>query len=130
MSYFSEDELRCQCGCGVYKFDEGMLKVINLIREKVGQPLPISSGYRCLKHPIEAGKIGSVAPIKRYGAHTTGRAVDIAVRGKVALQVIQEAQKPYASIQRIGINQKGNKRFIHLDNADEIGYPSPAIWSY
>ena len=34
-------------------------------------------------------------------------------------------------IQRIGIQQKGSGRFIHLDACtEEDGFPCPAIWSY
>jgi len=32
-------------------------------------------------------------------------------------------------VKRIGVNQKGKGRFIHLDMAEEA-FPSPAIWSY
>jgi len=119
VSYFSEDELRCQCGCGVYKFDPGMLEILNSIRKAVGSPLPVTSGYRCPDHPLEASKTAS-------GAHSTGHAVDVGVRGEIALAVIREAQK--AGIERIGVNQKGNGRFIHLDNAPD--FPKPAIWTY
>jgi hypothetical protein len=42
------------------------------------------------------------------------------------LRLIDLAQQ--AGIQRIGVNQKGNGRFIHLDVCDDR--PSPAIWSY
>ena len=52
MNYFSEDELKCQ-HCGKYKFDEGVLKILNAIRREFG-PMPVNSGYRCVDHPIEA----------------------------------------------------------------------------
>lgn len=118
MNYFSEDELRCRC-CGVYEFDKKMLRILNDIRVSCGFPLPVTSGYRCLAHPIEAAK---AIP----GAHTTGMAVDIAVRGEKAYKVIQAALEH--GVTRIGVNQKGNSRFIHLDIADID--PSPTVWSY
>ena len=71
MNYFSEDELRCQCGCGVYFFDDDALSILNNIRSDCGFPLPVSSGYRCLEHPLEKHKA-------HIGAHSTGKAVDLA----------------------------------------------------
>ena len=63
---------------------------------------------------------------KGPGAHTTGKAIDIGVSGAKALTIIQKALAH--GIHRIGVNQKGTGRFIHLDMAED--YPTPAIWSY
>jgi uncharacterized protein YcbK (DUF882 family) len=119
MNYFTKEELSCQ-HCGDYKFNEEFLKILNNIRHECNFPFVVSSGYRCIEHPIEASKL-------RGGAHTTGSAVDIAVTGDKALKVLEVALAQ--GIKRIGINQKGNGRFIHLDMADDE-FPSPAIWSY
>jgi uncharacterized protein YcbK (DUF882 family) len=121
MNYFSEDELRCKCGCGDLKFDERFLSILNAIRHDINIPLPVSSGYRCANHPIEAKKFSP-------GAHTTGKAADLLVFGDKAYDLVQIAMKH--GIKRIGVSQKGhkNKRFIHLD-ADDSRI-SPVIWSY
>jgi len=119
MNYFTEEELSCQ-HCGAYKFDVEFLKVLNNIRQECNFPFVISSGYRCIEHPIEASK-------GRVGAHTTGCAVDIAVRGDKALKVLEVAIAH--GVKRIGINQKGKGRFIHLDMAEDE-FTSPAIWPY
>lgn len=95
------------------------MELMDSIRAMAGFPFVVTSAYRCPDHPIEAKKS---AP----GAHTTGKAIDIAVKGHRALRLIELAQQ--AGIQRIGVNQKGNGRFIHLDVCDDR--PSPAIWSY
>lgn len=121
MSYFTEDELRCKCGCGVYKFDEGALRALNAIREECGFPFFITSGYRCPNHPLERGK-------SKAGAHQEGTAVDINVVGEQAFEVIDTALA--MGCKRIGIMQKGDykNRFIHLDWSKTL--PSPAVWSY
>ena len=63
------------------------------------------------------------------GAHSTGKAVDIAVSGEKALELIRVAQAH--GIKRIGVQQSGTGRFIHLDVCtEEDGFPTPAIWSY
>jgi len=126
MNYFSPEELACKhclkAGKSVeesYHFNETFLSVLNSIRSDCGFPLPVSSGYRCSEHPVEAAKTAS-------GAHTTGRAVDIAVSHEKAHRLIQVALQH--GVPRIGVNQKGNSRFIHLDCAMEL--PHPTIWSY
>jgi len=111
MNYFSEDELRCKCGCDVYLFDESALSILNSIRHDCGFPLPVSSGYRCKSKP---------------GAHTTGKAVDLAVSRGLAHTVLRVAFAH--GVPRIGVNQKGDSRFIHLDWCDDC--PNPTVWSY
>ena len=120
MNYFSQKELACS-HCGGYVFDDDFLATLNKIREKCGFPLPVTSGYRCIHHPIEVAK-------DEPGAHATGAAVDIQVSGWQAHRLLEVALEE--GIKRIGIDQSGphSKRFIHLDAAE--GFPAPAIWSY
>ena len=119
MNYFSEDELRCKCGCEEYYFDEAVLDTLNSIRRDCGFPLPVTSGYRCLNHPIERHK-------GHIGAHTLGVAVDIGVSHERAHRLIESALAH--GCPRVGVNQRGEGRFIHLDWAEDL--PQPTIWSY
>lgn len=119
MSYFSDDELRCKCGCGVLKFNEDCREILNRIRVDCGFALPVTSGYRCPRHPIEAAK-------RHPGEHSSGLCVDIAVSHAKAHKLIQVAMRH--DVPRIGINQKGDERFIHL--GWDITLPNPTIWSY
>ncbi len=129
-NYFSEKELRCRHS-HEYKFDDDFLKLLNSMRDDCGFAFPITSGYRSETHPIEARKIqrGRVA-----GCPNTGKAVDIAVKGAKAQKVIESAVKH--GITRIGVQQKGNNRFIHIDACkqsdfpDSENFPECAIWSY
>ena len=123
MSYFTENELRCKCGCGVYFFDESVLDALNAIRGACGFPFPVHSGYRCPEHPIEAAKVASGRPV---GAHSSGKAVDIGVERERAHRLIQVALEH--GCPRIGVNQRGDGRFIHLDW--DYTRPHPTVWSY
>ena len=118
MRYFTPDELKCQ-HCGAHGIDTEFVDLLDSIRAEAGFAFPITSGYRCPDHPIEARK---AVP----GAHATGKAVDIGVSGDRALRVIELALS--AGIERIGVNQKGSGRFIHLDVCTDK--TTPAIWSY
>ncbi|ODP98418.1 peptidase M15A [Salinivibrio sp. SS3] len=102
--------------------DAYTLDKLQTVREEMGIPFIITSGYRCANHPAEAKK-------KQPGTHNMGKAVDIAVRGNEALQLIAVAQ--CYGFTGIGVAQKGGGRFIHLDDAQAAPRrPRPHIWSY
>lgn len=124
--YFSHKELKCK-HTGENKFDPEFLELLSKIRKECDFPFAISSAYRSPQHPIEQRK-------NHAGAHTTGKAVDIICRGNKAVKVISVALAN--GITRIGIQQKGSGRFIHIDactqdDFPEIeNYPEETIWSY
>ena len=119
--YFKPEELACKCGCNSNEFDGDFLETLCVIRESCGFAFPLSSAYRCPLHPIEARK-------EDVGAHCYGKAVDILCSGESALEVIRVALAN--GINRIGVNQKGSGRFIHLDGCTvEEGF-NAGIWSY
>ena len=121
-NYFSDDELKCRC-CGELVFDDDFRQTLNAIREDFARPMVISSGYRCTNHPVEARKIASGG---NAGTHSLGVAVDVAVSYSDSYDLIQVALRH--GIKRIGVNQKGTGRFIHLDVSTK--HPSPTVWSY
>ena len=47
--YFSEDELRCK-GTGEIKMNEEFMTKLTELREKLNQPMVITSGYRSPEH--------------------------------------------------------------------------------
>tara|TARA_R110000772_G_scaffold27860_1_gene70602 strand:- start:2996 stop:3352 length:357 start_codon:yes stop_codon:yes gene_type:complete len=118
LKYFHDDEFVCQ-HCGKIGIEDRFTALLDKIREDAGFPFLISSGYRCAEHPIEKAK-------SKPGSHSMGLACDVAVTGEQALKVVEIALKH--GIKRIGVNQKGRSRFIHLDIADSL--PQPTIWSY
>jgi len=118
----------CCTHTGKCVMDEGLLEKLQQIRWALGSPLTVTSGYRDPSHPIEAAKIAAGGP---GGAHTTGKAVDIACDREFAFQVLSAAIK--AGFTGIGIKQSGSGRFLHLDTIgpeDNFHVPRPTIWSY
>ena len=117
--YFSEpgDQLSCSC-CGRKGLDNDFLEWLDGVREEVGFPLQVTSGFRCVRHPIEAAK--SSGP----GAHTTGRAVDIAVWDEKAIKVMEVASRK--GCVRMGVSQNS---FIHLDLSENPKH-KPNLWTY
>ena len=117
-NFFSEAEFACR-HCQEARMDQKFLNRLNELRVKCGFPFKVTSGYRCPEHPVEAKK-------KASGAHTTGRAVDIACDGGLAYILVKEALA--MEFRGIGVNQKGSARFIHLDDLESN--TRPTIWSY
>lgn len=125
--YFSHKELKCK-HTGENKFDPEFLDLLTKIRIECDFPFAISSAYRSPTHPIEQRKP------RGAGSHSTGKAVDILCRGDQAVKLISVAIA--FGITRIGVQQKGTGRFIHLDVCtqedfpDYENYPEETIWSY
>jgi len=120
--FFTEEEMRCQCGCEQDGMHSEFMEKLTSLRADWGQPMTVTSGYRCPNHPIEAKKA-------KPGTHASGRAVDIAVQGEDAYKFLCAALGH--GFTGIGVNQKGSARFIHLDDLTrDEGWPRPTIWSY
>lgn len=116
---FSKEEFDCK-HTGNNEMRPEFLETLQQIRIDYGKPMIITSGYRDVTHPLEARKT-------KGGTHTLGIACDIGVNRKDALDLVECALA--FGIKRIGINQKGEGRFIHLDIGDKYGFPE-SIWSY
>lgn len=118
---FSPEEFACQ-HCGKEGIDVKLVYIVQKIREDANFPFIITSGYRCDEHPIEKKK-------KRLGVHTSGLAVDIGASHEKAYIILKLAIQ--RNMPGIGINQKGNGRFIHLDiSKSKEERPRPHLWSY
>ncbi len=116
--YFSENELRCKCGCGEYYFNLGTLARLNQLRVEYNKPITISSAYRCKEYNTKKGYTQT---------HATGQAVDIPISRKNAYKLLKLAFK--YGFTGIGIKQHGNQRFVHLDDLPESEI-RPTVWGY
>jgi zinc D-Ala-D-Ala carboxypeptidase len=119
MKYFTYDGdpmLACPC-CGRRGMDDMFLCELDELRELMGIPLIVSSGYRCAEYNKKRGFTQT---------HASGKAVDIQISNPNAHRLVKYAFN--LGFLGIGWNQKGphNKRFVHLDKARK----TPTIWSY
>jgi len=112
--YFSEDEMRCRCGCGQSRMDGHFMDMLDALRRAVGRPLPINSGYRCQKHDAEENGGGN---------HTQGRAADIDCPDS-SLRFLLISSALQLGFKRIGIA----KTFIHVDLCSDKS--QQVIWLY
>lgn len=102
--------------------DPSFLDTMEHVRRNFGFPIIVSSGYRSPEHNKQVSKTGDSGP------HTTGRAMDIAIRGEAAYVLLKTVLA--CGMTGIGINQRGDARFLHIDNLEKPDFPRPMIWSY
>jgi uncharacterized protein YcbK (DUF882 family) len=116
---FSAAEFACR-HTGDCRMRVEFMDALQRVRDLYGAPMIITSGYRHRSHPVEARK---ATP----GEHTLGMAADVAVSGADAVLLLHIALD--MGFERIGVQQHGAARFLHLGLGGP-GLPSPMIWSY
>ena len=130
---FKPEEFKCRCGeCASdgNEMDPILLEALQRIRSSLGEPMHVTSGYRCPKYNAKVSTTGEDGP------HTTGKAVDIACVGDKAYKMIMIAKVHLLPITGIGLKQNGpaNGRFMHMDilsgNGRDTKGPRPWIWTY
>lgn len=102
MNYFSDNELRCKCGCGKLVHEPKALAKLNALRQLAGRPLILTSAYRCENHPNEVSK-------SKPGTHNQGIAFDIKTTPAEQVELIPLA---------LSLGFKGfglAKTFLHVD---------------
>lgn len=118
-THFTWDEMKCK-GSGRNEMDPVFMDLLEEIRVEYGQPMTIVSGYRSPEHNAKVSSTGAKGP------HTTGKAVDVAVRGPDAHRLLKIALAH--GIKGVGVAQKGKSRFLHLDMVENEH--RPWVWSY
>jgi uncharacterized protein YcbK (DUF882 family) len=103
---FTREEFACQCGCGTNEIQDAVIDFCQELRDTLGTPLTVSSGYRCPEHPIEAAKA-------KPGTHARGLAADLLVSHGDARKVLKAALELNRG--GVGVHQRGDGRFIHVD---------------
>lgn len=124
--FFSDDELRCKCGCGLgaSEMDPRFMTKIVTLRRRIAKPFVVTSAYRCANHNERVSRTRS-----RTGAHTTGRAMDFLCDGEMAWEIIRLASD--YGFRGIGLQLKGGSKYMHLDDCDRTDTMiRPLVWSY
>lgn len=102
--YFAGEEFECKC-CGEVPecgMDDNLLMILDDIREKIGEPLYIESGYRCRSHNEEVGGVAD-------SQHIHGRAADVYAENASVLKIAALAEA--AGADGIGLYDD----FVHID---------------
>ena len=114
---FTKAEFDCKA-TGENKMQHEFMEKLQKIREAYGKSMKITSGFRSVKHPIEAKKTHS------NGEHTQGYCADIYCdNGADRYTLISLALAN--GITRIGVA----KNFLHLGIGGK-GLPNNVVWDY
>lgn len=125
--YVSEDEVKCKCdrhwqtiGHGEHAkqvnrldhvIDKRVINMFDAIRERVGQPLEITSGYRCIPHNAEVGGVPD-------SQHVLGTAIDLVPPDGMTrtelYNIADDIQRNVFGYGGLGAYPPGNES-IHID---------------
>lgn len=100
--HFKLKEFQCHC-CGTVKIHPMLLEALERLRELWGNPIVITSGYRCANHNREVGGA-------KESRHMKGFAVDVVCIASEQARVSKLAREA-------GFDQAisyGVRNFIHL----------------
>ncbi len=104
-------EFASQDGADTVLIDLDLVKQLQSIRDKLGVPITVTSGYRtAARNASVGGEPGSL--------HTLGRAADIIARGKTTLEIAACAESVGAS----GILRYITSGFVHIDSREKRGF--------
>ena len=108
---FTVREFRCRDGTDTIMIDEGLVVLLQCIREHFGKPITITSGYRTAEHNAKVG--GS-----KSSQHLLGRAADIQVAGVSpdAVAAYAESLMPgWGGVGRYPVKAGRTKGWVHVD---------------
>lgn len=134
-------------GNGIKHMQASFMFKLDTLRAILNRPMSPSSGHRTPEHNQAVSNTGPNGP------HTTGRAADFPCHGAtthamlhavcltavVEAGYLTEAQAKSClkdivaknlGFTGIGLNQKGDARFIHLDDLQAPNFPRPGVWTY
>jgi len=102
---FNRAEFHCKCGsCEPIAVDAELVNVIQELRDYCGQPITITSSYRCKKHNKKVGGA-------KHSKHRLGIAADIQVKGFPARDIAKYFRNNYPNQYGIGEYET----FTHID---------------
>ena len=107
--HFKVSEFACK-HCGDNKIDQRVINMAEEIRQKLGVPVRINSGYRCETHNKNVGGV-------KGSKHTKGLAADLSCSlGAAAMKKAVQDLRAEGKLQDLDYCIKyGKKNFIHID---------------
>lgn len=84
--HFKVKEFACKDGSQVVFIDDYLVAILDILRNQVGKPVYINSGYRT---PARNKAVGGA----KYSYHMRGMAADIRVEGMTANQIAKKLNK-------------------------------------
>lgn len=105
VKYFRKEEFTCKCGCKMNNIDLRLIKVLDEIREHLGQACIVTSGCRCSKHNKAVGGV-------QGSRHVLGKAADIYIKGVSANTLLSYTKQ---------LVNEGKLRYTYTNNSNMNG---------
>lgn len=84
--YFKVKEFACKDGSQVVFIDDYLVSILDILRNQIGKPVIINSGYRT---PTRNKAVGGA----KYSYHMRGMAADIRINGVTAKEIANKLNK-------------------------------------
>ena len=84
--HFKVREFACKDGSQVVFIDSYLIAILDILRNQVGKPVYINSGYRT---PTRNKEVGGA----KYSYHMRGMAADIRIKGMTAKEIANKLDK-------------------------------------
>ena len=105
---FRVEEFACKCGCGANNISQTVINMCQKIRENLGLPVRINSGYRCKQHNAKVGGV-------KNSYHTQGLAADLScAKGALALWTVIQNMWNNGELPELSYAIK-YANFVHID---------------
>ena len=110
---FKVSEFDCKC-CGDNRIDQRVINMAQVIRDAIGVPIRVNSGYRCDTHNLRVGGV-------KGSYHTKGKAADLSCTlGAKALFMVIINLKVKGLLPDLAYSiWYGRKDFVHIDCGDK-----------
>lgn len=118
--YFDESEFACKCSnhgfhddgtpCLDHVIDKRLVDLLDAIRERLGVPVYILSGYRCPTHNAEVGGVSNSQHVLGMAADITYDGIDVDYLANLAEECASEVLG-----EGIGIGRYYYQDFVHVD---------------
>ena len=105
---FKVSEFACK-HCGKNEIDQRVLNTAQALREELGVPVRVNSGYRCPAHNAAVGGV-------KGSNHTKGLAADLSSSaGAVKMFAVMKELQKAGKVPDLGYCIRYGDRFIHVD---------------
>lgn len=119
LRHFNLCEFACRC-CGQLPpggMSPVLLQKLDDMREEIGMPIIVTSGYRCPRHNYNVGGVSN-------SQHVKGNAADIYCRGLTVDRLAAYCVKHGFD----GIGRYYGMQFVHVDVRDNGNSPNEYRW--
>lgn len=113
---FSIREFACHC-CGATTLITRLVEALQRLRDDLGRPILVLSGYRCPVHNAEVGGA-------KDSQHMKGQAADIRVAG-MDVDALAAAALKVKGFAEGGVGRYYLQNFVHVDVRED----GPARWT-